>query len=130
MAKETPEKKPRGRPPAGAVLVDGRWQPTEQSIQMAAARLLQDRENRRARHREMRKLLRHSHPELFARGEDPKQTKLKEARSTEQNGNLTQYQRNCISSNFGASDNFDASLLWRPQQRDGIPSLPRGPASL
>ena len=72
MAKETTEKKPGGRPPARAVLVDVRWQPTEQSIQMAAARLLQDRENRRARRREMRGLLRRSHPELFARGEDPK----------------------------------------------------------
>ena len=131
MAKETTEKRPRGRPPAGAVLVDGKWQPTELSIQVAAERLVHYREHRRARHREMRELLRRSHPELFVRGEDPNHTKLTEARSTEQNGDLTQYQRKDTSSKAiaSASDNFDASLLWIPQQRDGIPSLPRGPAS-
>ena len=49
VTKDTPEKRPCGRPPAGAVLVDGRWQPTEQSLQIAAARLLREREHRRDR---------------------------------------------------------------------------------
>ena len=133
VKKETPEKKPRGRPPAGAVLVDGRWQPTERSIQMAVARLLQKRENRRAKHRVMRELLRQS-PELFtfARGQDPTQTKLAaEVRSNERCGDMTQYRRKDNTSSNTASDNFDASLLWRPQQRDnGSPSLSRGSTSL
>ena len=66
MTKDSVEKKPRGRPPAGAVLIDGSWQLTEQSQQIAAKRVLRARENNRAKYREMRELLRHSHPELFA----------------------------------------------------------------
>ena len=78
VTKDHPEKRPCGRPPAGAVLVDGRWQPTEQSVQIAAARLLRARECRRDRRQEMRKLLRQSHPDLFifARKQDPTQTTL------------------------------------------------------
>ena len=93
--KDTPEKKPRGRPPAGAVLIDGRWQPTERSVQIAVMRLLQERENHRARRQETRELLRQAHPELFvARGQDPKQTTLMaEARSDKQNCSLLQYQK-------------------------------------
>ena len=66
------------KPPAGAVLVDGRWQLTELSAQIAADRLLREREQRRNRRREMRKLLRQSHPDLFvfARKQDPQQTTL------------------------------------------------------
>ena len=132
MKKDTPEKRPRGRPPAGAVLVDGRWQTTERSVQMAAARLLRAREIRRTRHQAMRELLRLSHPELFVvRGQDPKQTKLTpEVRSEERNDDPLPYQKQDASSN-AASDNVAASLLWRPQQRDnGSPSLSRGSASL
>ena len=78
VTKDNPEKRPCGRPPAGAVLVDGRWQPTEQSVQIAAARLLRAREYRRDRRQEMRKLLRQWHPDLFvfARKQDPTQTTL------------------------------------------------------
>ena len=138
MAKETAEKRPRGRPPAGAVLVDGKWQPTELSIRVAAERLLQYREHSRTRHRETRELFRKSHLELFVRG-DSNQTKLTaEVRSTEQNGDLRQYQRrDNTSSTSDSSCSKDAiasaignSLLWSPQQRDGIPSVPRGPASI
>ena len=129
------EKRPRGRQPTGAVLVDGKWQPTELSIQVAAERLLQYREHSRTLHREMRELLRQSRPELFARG-NPNQTKLTEVRSTEGNGDLRQYQRR-DNSNIDASDSSNdaivsaigASLLWSPQQRNGIPSVSRGPAS-
>ena len=127
MAKETTEKRLRGRKPAGAVLVDGKWHPTELSIQVAAERLVHYREHRRARHREMRELLRHSRLELFLRGEDPTQTKLTEVRSTERNGDLMQYQRK---DNFDFSGSSNASLLRSPQQRHGIPSVPRGPASI
>ena len=76
MTKDSPEKKPRGRPPAGAVLIDGRWQLTERSKQIAATRVLRARENNRARYREMRQLLLHSHPELFVARGDLKQTTL------------------------------------------------------
>ena len=82
MTKDSVEKKPRGRPPAGAVLIDGSWQLTEQSQQIAAKRVLRARENNRARYREMRELLRHSHPELFVARGDLKQT------PKERNGDL------------------------------------------
>ena len=87
MTKDSPEKRPRGRPPAGAVLIDGRWQLTERSQQIAATRVLRARENNRARYREMRELLLHSHPELFVARGDLKQTTLA-APSKERNGDL------------------------------------------
>ena len=85
MTNDSPEKKPRGRPPAGAVLIDGRWQLTERSKQIAATRVLRARENNRARYREMRKLLLHSHPELFVARGDLRQTTLP---SKERHGDL------------------------------------------
>ena len=95
MTKDRKDKKPQGRPPAGAVLIDGRWQPTEKSVEIAVVRLLQEREKRRTRRQETRELLRKEHPELFVvRGQDPKQTTLRaEARSYTQNGRLLQYRR-------------------------------------
>ena len=132
MKKDNPEKRPRGRQPAGAVLVDGKWQLTERSVQLAAERILRSQEIRRTRIRAMRKLLRISHPKLFAvRGLDPRQTTLTpEVRSKERNADLLPCQKSDTSSN-AASDTFAASLLWRPQQRDnGTPSLSRGSASL
>ena len=89
------EKRPQGRPPAGAVLIDGKWHTTQQSIQIAIERLLQQREKRRTKRHEMRELLRREHPELFVvvrAPADPKQTTL-EARSNTQNGSLLQYQK-------------------------------------
>ena len=85
MTKESVEKKPRGRPPAGAVLIDGRWQLTEQSQHIAATRVLRARENNRAKYREMRQLLLNSHPELFVARGDLKQTTLP---SKARNGDL------------------------------------------
>ncbi len=78
VTKDAPEKRPCGKPPAGAVLVDGRWQLTELSAQIAADRLMREREQRRNRRHEMRKLLRQSRPDLFvfARKQDPQQTTL------------------------------------------------------
>ena len=130
------EKRPRGRQPAGAVLVDGKWQLTELSIQVAAERLIQYREQCRTRHRETRELLCKARPELFVRGNPNQTTLTAEARSKERNGDLREYQRR-DNSNIDASDSSNdaiasaigASLLWSPQQRDGIPSVPRGPAS-
>ena len=70
------EKKPLGRRLSGAVLVDGRWQLTEESLHMAAERMLKNREHNRMRYHELRDLLRIEHPELFATRGDPHQTLL------------------------------------------------------
>ena len=87
------EKVPRGRKPAGAVLVDGRWQLTQESLHAAAERMLKNREHNRKRYHAMRELLRIEHPELFAR-EDPHQTLLTDApRSEEKVFDLTFYQK-------------------------------------
>ena len=83
MTKGCADKKPRGRPPAGAVLVDGTWQLTEESQRIAAKRVLKAREKNREKYREMRQLLHHSHPELFETQKDL-QTK-------ERNGDLTRW---------------------------------------
>ena len=85
------EKRPRGRQPAGAVLVDGKWQLTELSIQVAAERLIQYREQCRTRHRETRELLCKARPELFVRGNPNQTTLTAEARSKERNGDLREY---------------------------------------
>ena len=125
MKKDKPPKRPLGRQPAGAVLVDGKWQLTELSTQLAAERLLRQREARRASWRAKQDLLRTSHPELLtSRGLDPRQTLLKpEARSTERNADPLHSQTTDTSS---TSDTFDASLYWRSLQRDnGTPSLSR-----
>ena len=130
MKKDNSEKRPRGRQPAGAVLVDGKWQLTERSMQLAAERMLRGREIRRNRFRAMRELLRISHPELFVvRGLDPRQTTLTpEVRSTERKVDPSPSQKTDTSS---TADTFDASLYWRSLQRDnGTPSLSRGSASL
>ena len=76
VATKKADKKPRGRKPLGAVLVDGRWQLTEESLQLAAERVLRYREHNRKRYHEIRDLLRKQHPELFTPREDPRQTLL------------------------------------------------------
>ena len=88
------EKRPRGRKPLGAALVDGRWQLTEESLHMAAKRMLKNREHNRKRYHEMRDLLRIEHPELFATRGDPHQTLLTDApRSKERVFDFTFYQK-------------------------------------
>ena len=44
MKKYDGEKRPRGRPPAGAILVDGKWQLTELSMKILAERAQRTRE--------------------------------------------------------------------------------------
>ncbi len=83
MKKDKPLKKPRGRQPIGAVLIDGKWQMTELATQLAAERVLRLRERGRIWYRKTRELLRIARPELFApKGTDPRQTTLV-PRSTE-----------------------------------------------
>ena len=59
-------KRPKGRPPAGAVLVDGKWHTTEQSIEIAAKRVLRNRERERIRREATWEMLRRNRPDLFA----------------------------------------------------------------
>ena len=76
MKNQSP-KRPRGRQPAGAVLVDGKWQMTELAVRLAAERVLRAREYARIRNRKTRELLRLARPELFpTKGLDPRQTTL------------------------------------------------------
>ena len=66
MTKRSNVKRPLGRPPAGAVLVDGKWQLTDKSKEIARERLLRHRDLNRARRQQTRELLRRECPELFA----------------------------------------------------------------
>ena len=66
MTKRGNLKRPLGRPPAGAVLVDGKWQLTDKSKEIAKLRLLRHRDQNRARRQQTRELLRRECPELFA----------------------------------------------------------------
>ena len=98
MTKRCPSpKRPAGRPPAGAVLIDGKWHSTEQSIQIAVERLLRHRERDRIKRDATREMLRRERPELFAHvrtpAERPKQTTLSPARSDESQSTLRQYQK-------------------------------------
>ena len=61
------EKAPRGRPPTGAILIDGKWQPTEESVAKAAERLEKHRTQCRERYRRNRAALLVQRPDLFKR---------------------------------------------------------------
>ena len=63
MTKE--QKAPRGRPPVGAILVDGQWQLTPESLERTAARLEKHRTDCRERYRRNRTALARQRPELF-----------------------------------------------------------------
>ena len=138
MKEDNGEKRPRGRPPAGAIFVDGKWQLTELSMRLLVERALRTRERCReySHNRWLAKqaLLRSSHPELFAarRGSiDPRQTTLTpEVRSTERKADLIHSQKSDSSRN-ATLDIYAAAPIRRPQQRDdGTPSLSRDSASL
>ena len=88
-------KRPLGRPPAGAVLVDGKWQLTDKSKEIAKLRLLRHRDLNRARREKTRELLRRECPELFAHVRAPAEVlaEAPPARSFESQGTLWQYQK-------------------------------------
>jgi len=123
--KDKPAKRPLGRQPAGAVLVDGKWELTELSTQVAAQRLLRQRQARRTAWRKTQDRLRAAYPELFVQKSlDPRQTTL--ARSTTGDVDRTPCQKTDTSS---FADTYDA--FWRSVQRDdGASSLSSGSASL
>ena len=87
-------------------MADKWWHLTEESLQLAAERVIRYREHNRKRYHEMRDLLRIEHPELFVR-EDPQQTLLTDevppARSNERVCDLTCYQKDSSSSSNSAS---------------------------
>ena len=96
MTKRCPSpKRPAGRPPAGAVLIDGKWHSTEQSIQIAVERLLRHRERNRIKREETREMLRRERPELFAHVPTPAELpkEATPARSDESQSTLWQYQK-------------------------------------
>ena len=126
MKNQSP-KRPRGRQPIGAVLVDGKWLMTELAARLAAERLLRVRENARIRDRKTRELLRLARPELFVKQLHPSQTTLVDqttlVRSTKENDDREQYQKT-------DTTNYDA--FWRSVQRDedGASNLSRESAYL
>ena len=124
--KDKPAKRPLGRQPFGTVLVDGKWESTELSMQAAAQRLLRVRQARRTAWRKTQDRLRAAYPELFVdRGLNPRQTTLG-PRSTEREVDSSPCQKTDTSS---TADTYDA--FWRSLQRDdGAPNLPSGSASL
>ena len=63
----TEQKAPRGRPPHGAVLVEGRWKLTDEAIEKAAARLEKHRADCRERYRRTQDVLKEQRPELFSK---------------------------------------------------------------
>ncbi len=71
-------KKPRGRPPAGAILVEGRWQLTAESVELAMQRLIKHRLHSQERYRAMRDAIRQQRPDIF-KPPRPQQTLLTEA---------------------------------------------------
>ena len=90
MKRRASPKRPQGRPPAGAVLVDGKWQLTDRSQKIAVERLLRHRELNRIRREQTRERLRRECPELFAQpAHVPKQT----AQARSDQSTLWQYQQ-------------------------------------
>ena len=119
-------KRPRGRQPIGAILVDGKWVMTEAAAQLATERLMKVRENARMRDRKTRELLRQARPDLFVKQLHPCQTTLVGetlVRSTREKDDRKQYQK---------TDTTDYDSFWRSVQRseDGASNLPRASASV
>ena len=116
MKNQSP-KRPRGRQPAGAVLVDGKWQMTELAVKLAAERLLRVRANARIYNRKTRELLRLARPELFpTKGLHPSQTTLA-PRSPEPEVHSAPCRK---------TDNTSYDAFWRSVQRDDGSQLSSG----
>ena len=106
--KDNPAKRPIGRQPDGAVLVDGKWELTELSMQIQAQRVLRKRQARRTAWRKSQDRLRAAYPELFVlNGLHPSQTTL--TRSTKENVDPSQYQK---------TDTTTYDAFWRSVRRD------------
>ena len=67
----TTQKAPRGRPPFGAVLVDGHYVLTEEALTKAASRFEKHRADCRERYRKNRAALARQRPDLFKYKQKP-----------------------------------------------------------
>ena len=91
--RRTSPKRPQGRPPAGAVLVEGKWQLTQRSKEIAVERLLRHRHLNRIRREKTRELQRRECPELFAHLPAPAEVPQQTAPARSDQGTLWQYQQ-------------------------------------
>ena len=106
--KDKSAKRPLGRQPFGSILVDGKWEPTELTMQIQAQRVLRLRQARRTAWRKSQDRLRAAYPELFVlNGLHPSQTTL--TSSTTENVDRPQYQK---------TDTTTYDAFWRSVQRD------------
>ena len=81
---QPPEKRPRGRPPIGAVWINGEYRLTEDGLRNAVDRLESHRKKCRDRYRDTRDALKKQRPELFgARARMHDQTTLASHEATE-----------------------------------------------
>ena len=120
--KDKSAKRPLGRQPFGSILVDGKWELTELTMQIQAQRVLRKRQARRTAWRKSQDRLRAAYPELFVlNGLHPSQTTL--VRSTKENVDPSQYQK---------TDTTTYDAFWRSVQRDedGAPNLSSESTSL
>ena len=122
------DKKPRGRQPIGAILVDGKWVMTEAAAQLAIDRVVKVRAAARERNRKTRELLIDTRPDLFVKVKQlhPCQTTLVGetlVRSIREKDDRKQYQK---------TDATDYDSFWRSVQRseDGSSNFPRESAHL
>ena len=122
------DKKPRGRQPIGAILVDGKWVMTEAAAQLAIDRVVKVRAAARERNRKTRELLIDTRPDLFVKVKQlhPCQTTLVSetlVRSIREKDDRKLYQK---------TDATDYDSFWRSVQRseDGSSNFPRESAHL
>ena len=122
------DKKPRGRQPIGAILVDGKWVMTEAAAQLAIDRVVKVRAAARERNRKTRELLIDIRPDLFVKVKQlhPCQTTLVSetlVRSIREKDDRKLYQK---------TDATDYDSFWRSVQRseDGSSNFPRESAHL
>ena len=115
MKVKTDAKNPRGRPPSHDILVDGQWQLTQQSFELAAQRLVRYRRRAQQRYQELQKVMRQQHPELFKQRAHQQQTLVAAARSNGESKDLftkeIDKQHNATSAGSSSDRTSDCSLL-------------------
>ena len=74
--KHSPHKRPRGRPPIGAVWENGEYRLTDEGLRNAVERLETHRKKCRDRYRNTRDALKRARPDLFEKGKRANQSVL------------------------------------------------------